>query len=57
MQWGSASEFFAMGGSALYIWGAYGMTVLIVALEFTSLLRRARTLREAAGRSAQAISN
>ncbi|HVY08482.1 MAG TPA: heme exporter protein CcmD [Burkholderiales bacterium] len=57
MQWASASEFFAMGGSALYVWGAYGMTMLIVAIELVGLRRRARTLREAAGRNAQAHSD
>ena len=46
MQWGSAAEFFAMGGYGLYIWGAYGMTVLVIALELISLVRRGRALRK-----------
>ena len=25
MIWGSAGEFFAMGGYAVYVWGAYGV--------------------------------
>ena len=24
MNWGSASEFFAMGGHAFYVWGSFG---------------------------------
>jgi heme exporter protein D len=24
MNWGSASEFFAMGGHGLYVWGSFG---------------------------------
>ena len=46
MQWGSAAEFFAMGGYGLYIWGAYGMTALVLALELIALVRRGRALRE-----------
>lgn len=46
MQWGSAAEFFAMGGYGLYIWGAYGMTALIIALELIALARRGRALRK-----------
>ena len=46
MQWGSAAEFFAMGGYGLYIWGAYGMTALVIALELIALVRRGRALRK-----------
>jgi heme exporter protein D len=45
MNWGSASEFFAMGGKALYVWGSYGVTALVVAAEIVFLRRRGRTLR------------
>jgi heme exporter protein D len=27
------NEFFAMGGYALYVWGAYGVTALCICLE------------------------
>ena len=50
MQWGSVSEFFAMGGYALYIWGSYLMTALVIAAEIAVLVRRGRTLRAGAGR-------
>jgi heme exporter protein D len=36
------SEFFAMGGYALYVWGSYGVTVLLLATEIFLLLRRSR---------------
>lgn len=33
MNWGSASEFFAMGGHALYVWGSYGACALLMVVE------------------------
>jgi heme exporter protein D len=33
MQWNSASEFFAMGGYGLYVWGSFGMALLIMVVE------------------------
>jgi len=38
MQWNSVSEFFAMGGYALYVWGSFGVTALVMVVE--SLLIR-----------------
>jgi heme exporter protein D len=51
MQWGSASEFFAMGGYGLYVWGAYGVTAVLIAAEIVLLVRRGRTLRADVGRN------
>jgi heme exporter protein D len=34
------SEFLAMGGYAWYVWGAYGMTFLLLALEVVLLKKR-----------------
>ena len=34
------SEFFAMGGYAWYVWGAYGVTFLCLAIEMVVLLQR-----------------
>ena len=45
MQWASAGEFFAMGGYSLYVWGAYAVTVVVIAAEVVTLIRRGRTLR------------
>jgi heme exporter protein D len=36
------SEFFAMGGYALYVWGAYGVTAAALAIEVFLLLKRQR---------------
>lgn len=33
MNWHSASEFFAMGGYGLFVWGAYGVTALCMLAE------------------------
>lgn len=33
MNWGSASEFFAMGGYGLFVWGSYGVSLLAMIAE------------------------
>lgn len=33
MQWHSVSEFLSMDGYGLYIWGAYGVTLLCMLVE------------------------
>ncbi len=33
MNWNSASEFFAMGGYGLYVWGSYLVTLAAMAVE------------------------
>jgi len=50
MNWGSAGEFFAMGGYALYVWGAYGVTTLFLVLEIVLLVLRKRTIIQRLGR-------
>jgi heme exporter protein D len=40
MHWNSVSEFFAMGGYGLYVWGSFGLTAVVVIGEV--LLLRAR---------------
>jgi heme exporter protein D len=35
-------HFFAMGGYALYVWGAYGVTFALLALEVVQLVKRKR---------------
>jgi heme exporter protein D len=54
MQWGSLSEFFAMGGYGLYIWGAYAVAVVVIAGEVAALRHRGRTLRARGSRSSHA---
>jgi len=53
MQWGSVSEFLAMGGYAFYVWGSYLVTAALLAAEVWLLARRGRTPRRAAGRNSQ----
>ncbi|MDR2711029.1 MAG: heme exporter protein CcmD [Burkholderiales bacterium] len=36
------SEFFAMGGYALFIWMAYGMVALLIALEIIAVRARSK---------------
>jgi heme exporter protein D len=36
------SDFLSMGGYAWYVWGSYGVTVLVLTLEVLALRRRAR---------------
>ncbi|MEJ2552675.1 MAG: heme exporter protein CcmD [Gammaproteobacteria bacterium] len=50
MNWGSAANFFAMGGYAFYVWGAYGVTILFLFLEIALLLLRKRTIAQRLGR-------
>ena len=50
MSWGSAAEFFAMGGRAFYVWGSYAAAALALGLELWLLGRRRRTLRRRLGR-------
>ena len=50
MNWGSAGEFFAMGGYALYVWSSYGVTALFLVLEIVLLVLRKRTITQRLGR-------
>jgi len=42
MNWGSAGEFFAMGGYGVYVWGSYGITAALIGFEAWLTLRRRR---------------
>ena len=47
MTWNSMNDFLAMGGYALYVWGSYGMTALLVVVEIMALrTRRHRAMDE-----------
>jgi heme exporter protein D len=41
MNW---SQFFSMGGYALYVWGSYGVTFILLGGEVLMLLKRKRDL-------------
>lgn len=46
----SVGEFFAMGGYAPYVWGAYGVAALVMTIEVLLVLRKKRTLWRRLGR-------
>lgn len=48
MNWHSASEFFAMGGYGLYVWGSYVVTAAFMLVEPVLVARRHRRARDAA---------
>ena len=54
MNWHSASEFFAMGGYALYVWGSFGVCALALALEPLLVGRRRRAIVDSLRRHARA---
>lgn len=41
MEWASWSDFWAMGGYGLYVWGSYAVTALVIVVEII-LLRHGR---------------
>jgi len=54
MNWGSASEFFSMGGNGAFVWGCYGVFALVVALEpWLARRRRLSALQAAASASGE----
>ena len=48
MTWGSASEFFAMGGYGLYVWGSYAVAAVLMLAEPLLTARRHAMARRAA---------
>ncbi len=50
MNWNSPSEFFAMGGYGLFVWGSYAVTIVLMLVEpVMAARRRRRALRAACG--------
>ncbi len=41
--WNSFSDFLAMGGYGLYVWGSFGVTTLIMVLEPIAVARNRKT--------------
>jgi len=54
MIWNSASEFFAMGGYGLYVWGSFGACALAMALEPLLVVRREKSILVSLRRRARA---
>jgi len=49
MNWGGLSDFLAMRGYGLYVWGSYAVTLALMLLEPLLVRRhRSRALRDAA---------
>lgn len=44
MQWHSVSEFLDMGGYALYVWGSFGISALVVIAEIWQVRAKRREL-------------
>lgn len=54
MNWHSASDFLAMGGYALYVWGSFGVCAAALALEPWLVGRRRSLVIESLRRQALA---
>ncbi len=52
LNWANASDFLAMGGYGLYVWGSFGVTALVLVAELWSLAARRRALVRMAVRTA-----
>ena len=52
MQWAGWSEFWAMGGYALYVWGSFAETLAFMAAEVLILRMRDRATQNSAGHDA-----
>ena len=49
MTWGSAAEFFAMGGYGFYVWGSFGVAAACMLVEPLLVIRRHRAARGETG--------
>jgi heme exporter protein D len=52
MNWASWSDFLAMGGYALYVWGSYGVVLGLLVMEIVLLILRKRAILRELMRSA-----
>ena len=44
MIWDSVSDFFAMGGYALYVWSSFGMCALVLIAELVGISMRRQAI-------------
>ena len=51
MTWNSSSDFFAMGGYGLYVWGSYGVVAVWLLMEPWLAARRHRAALDSVGTS------
>jgi heme exporter protein D len=54
MNWGSLDNFLAMGGYGFYVWGSYGVTAALIAVELALLRARRRAAETTAERTVRA---
>jgi heme exporter protein D len=53
MNWNSATEFFAMGGYGLYVWGSYAVALALMVIEpVLARQRHRRAWRDAVDQAA-----
>ncbi|MBT0963103.1 heme exporter protein CcmD [Denitromonas iodatirespirans] len=55
MIWQSWSDFWSMGGAAFFVWGSYGVTFALIALELVLVLRRRKQVVHRLQRLRQAM--
>jgi len=55
MNWASWSDFFAMGGYALYVWGSYAVSAGLIVMEIILLRGRSRAAVEQLGRHGKGV--
>ncbi len=44
MNWGDSDGFWNMGGYALYVWGSYSLTLILIIVEILFLRARRRSV-------------
>jgi heme exporter protein D len=49
LYWTNWSDFLAMGGYGTYVWGSFGVALLVVALELWGLRQRRKALQPDSG--------
>ncbi|MBC5764470.1 heme exporter protein CcmD [Ramlibacter albus] len=54
MNWGSLSDFLAMGGHGFYVWGSFGAALLVMVAEPLMLAQRRRAALRQLRRRARA---
>lgn len=55
MVWNNWSDFVAMGGYGLYVWGSFGVTAVVLVAEIASVVARRRALRQRVHDAASAV--
>ena len=53
LNWASWSDFVAMGGYGLYVWGSFGVTALVMLIEVGSLSARRKAVQRMAAHGDQ----